>query len=705
MPWMDEILGETKKKPASGNGITPPVNWFDSIAGGQTMSAGPKLPAFVEENPDAMAPSGQQVVGSLPTDDMARVRYFASKRFPDMPVEQAVDQYFYKDDRLAYRSPDGKAYFEEPRFRAPTSAANLQQDAKVILSGTGPAMSMIGGTLGGFAGAPVGPGTAVGGALTGGAAADMARQYLANRMTGEQKPLAERAVQTGLAATEQGAGQVLGNLFVKAMGFLGRTPTYDIPETTAIRDAAKKFGIALTPAEETGNRTLLRRQKVLANSTEGENKFTDFYEGRNEQVRAAVRSVLGDISPQSSPRMASAEGVEGANAALKQSRADLRVKTGPAYKEAIDDNPQRFWSQDAEDLFSRPSMQEAIVAAKKLAAEEGRTIYVPTFENGKRVKDEIVPDWRSWDYMKKALDGIVDENVDKFGKMTQYGRAASQTRDKLLAILDEANPKYKEARTGFGNEVETRTALEKGVVGDISGLEGNDVLRAGNMIFGKGSSPEDVRLARAAFEKAGAVDRWNALARSHLEQVFNEIPDSATGAITNIGGTFRKAVLGNARKREILEAALEHTPHAMSDFMDLAKVLDATGRAMKGESFTAFAQAGQRELEKEGAGMIPGMVETIEIWRTPSRIARYLADLNTSKYAARQADLFTTPEGRETLRELRRLGTGSAGAAIALSHFLTRSGVAAADDALTPDKNGPASAYSRNAMPSTGKGQ
>lgn len=698
--WWDSIKSNEPPAPAA----VPTADWWGalntgSVPGGQSIGSTDKsIPSEVIEDPRRMARVPTQAAASLPTDEMARVRYYASQRFPDVSPEKAMENYFYKDNRLAYRGSDGKAYYEEPKLRAPTSLSDLSQDAKAVATGAGPALPMVGGVLGGLTALAEGPPgwfSGVPQSAAGGAGGDIVRQILAGTITGEDKPITARALQTTGAAAEQGLGQMLGNTVSLAMRALGRTPTYNIPETTALRDSSDRWGISLTPGEETGNRTLLRRQKILANTTEGEQPFTDFYTGRNDQVRGAVNSLLGDLSPNVSPRMASAAGVEGAGQALKQSQKELSALTRPYYERAIDNNPQRFWSPEAESLFERPSMQDAIGAAKKLAKEEGRTLTVPTFENGKRVGDEIVPDWRSWDYMKKALDGIVDAETNDAGRVSQYGRSVIQTREKLLGILDKANPEYSNARGAFKGGVPARAALEKGVVGDAAKLEGNDVLRAGNIIFGKGSSPEDVRLAREAFDKAGAIDKWDALARSHLEQVFNEIPDSATGSITNIGGSFRKAVLGNERKRQIMEATFEHRPEFWGDLMDLSKVLDATGRAMKGESITAFAQAGQKELAREGQGVLPSVIETVEFWKTPSRISRYVADLNSSKYAAKQAELFTTPEGRATLRELKRLGPTSAGAVMTLSHFLTGAGLAGASDALEPVKNGPVISESR----------
>lgn len=699
MSWFDELSKPSESLIPERQQKAPPLpggSWWDQLSAPQGPAIGPAepLPAYVAEEAGKMAGAGTQAVASLPTDPMARARYFAEQR--GIPL----DRYFYKDDRLAYRDADGKAYFEEPRVRAPTSKENLAQYPRAIASGLGPGLPMVGGVAGGLTAigeGPVGWGTAIPQAAAGAGVLDMVRQYFANMLTGETKPFSERAMQTGGAMVQEGFGQLLGNAGSKALSVFGRTPAFNIPETTRLRTSAERWNIPLTAGEETGNRTLLRRQKILGNTTEGEEAFTNFYTGRNEKVGAAVDTFLNMVSRNASPRMASQSGVEGAVAGRKAVQKEVSDTARPYYETAIDNNPQRFWSPEAEALFTRPSMQEAIAAAKKLAAEEGRTLTVPTFENGKRVGDEIVPDWRSWDYMKKALDGIIEANTNEAGRVSQYGRSVIATQKELMGILDKANPAWAQARGTFAAEVPLRDAVEKGVVGDVAKLEGNDVLRASGIIFGKGSSPEDVKMARAAFEKASKLDNWNDLLRAHLQQTFNEIPDSSVGSITNLGGTWRKAILGNKRKREMMEAAFEGQPERWNDLLDLMQVLDATGRAMKGESITAFAQAGQRELAREGRGALPAIIETMEIWRTPSRFAQYLADLNSSKYAARQAELLTTPEGRNVLREIKKLGPTSAGSVVALSHFLTAGGASAASGVVNQKPDGPVVSTYNNA--------
>ena len=681
MNWFDELQANGEPD-QTAKPVVPPQDWFSSVT--ETMSAMPEgkkmAPMAITEDATRMASVSRQAAASLPTDDMARVRYFAQKRFPEISLNKAVDKYVYRDGRLAYQGDDGKFYYEEPKLRAPTSMGNISQYPKAVASGAGPALPMVGGTIGGIAAMGEGPPgwlTGIVQSAAGGAAGDVTRQLLASQITGEKKSLIGRATQTGGAMLEQGVAQLLGNAFAKGLSHFGRTPTYNIPETTALRAASNRFGIRLTPGEETGNRTLLRRQKILANTTEGEEKFTSFYEGRNDQVRSAVDSVLNNLSPNNSPRMASASGVEGAKKAIDAESASLSDLARPDYKEA----EKGFVPID--QLTGGPSGERIKIAIESVKGNRAYSDTIKTMPNDSMPVVDAAKKWLD-DEVKVAIRAGRDNEA----------RLWQEAADELRTTADANVPAYGKARAIFEENVPTRTALKNGVVGDVTKLEGNDTLKAGRIIFGKGSSPEDIRLARAAFEKAGATQQWDDLSRSYLQQIFNDIPDSSTGSITNLGGTYRKAVMGNHTKRKQLEAAFEGRPEFWGEFLDLMKVLDATGKAMKGESITAFAQAGQKELAAEGAGLGPAAMETVEFWKTPSRVSRYWADVNASKYAARQAELLTTPEGRQVLRELKKLGPGSAGSVMALSHFLTTGGAGLAGAALSQPPDGPVSSTS-----------
>ncbi len=673
MSWWDELSSTKNLAPAKP--APKGLDWWGEVAApGPTISQAPQGRTFTATTDvSRMAPASRQAVASLPTGAEDRARYFASRRFPDMPVDQALNNYFYVGDRLAYRAPDGGQYFEEATFTNPLKAGGMAQNARALASGAGPAMAPVVATgaaipsmaaSGGLAGVPA--------AMAGGAAGDATRQFLANRLAGEQKDWLDRGAQVTGAALQEGIGQLIGNGVGRVLQFLGKTPTFDIPVTTNLRDLSTKFGIPLTAGEETGNRTLLRRQKILANTTEGEQRFTNFYEGRNEKVAIAVNTMLNKISPNASPRMASAAGVEGAQDAIATEQRALSALSRPAYERA------ESGIVPLSELTGGPAggrIQLALNAVQKNRAYKDTVGAMP---------QDTLP---VVDAAKKWIDDQV-KVAERSGKNNE-ARLWSEAAEELRTIADQNVPAYGEARGIFEANVPTRNALQNGVVGDMARLEGPETLRAGNIIFGKGSSPEDIRAARSAFEKAGKSQNWNDLVRSQFQQIFEEVPDSATGSITNIGGTYRKALMGNPSKRSRMAAALEHDPAVWQEFNDLMTVLDATGRAMKGESITAFAQAGQKELEREARGIAPALIEAVEIWKAPSNIARYWSDLRTGAYAARQAELLTTPQGREALRELRKLGPGSKGSVIALSHFLTAPSFAAVGDYLEPERNGP----------------
>lgn len=670
--------------PPSAPAATTPWDAFPSADqyANQTIGPGDKLPPVVEDA-SKMASIPTQVAASLPTDEMAKVDYFASKRFPALSQAAARDRYFWKDNRLAYKADDGNAYYEEPTATPPTSVNDAVQDVKAVASLTGPAIPATAGAIGGVltsgtaGGVPGAAAFAVGG--------DAIRQGLAHLITGEEKSWGDRAWQAGKSGAEMGVGQLLGHGLTKVIP--GKTPTFDIPAATNVGDAARKFDIPLTAGEETGNRTLLRRQKILANTTDADVTFENFYRGRNEKVGQAVNSLLTSISPTgTSPRIASGMAVEGAQAAVKGARAEMQAQAKPIYEVALQPG----------NIVELPAIQKNLDPAEQAILKH--------VTNTIRNDPVLGPKIQGWqDNAMFTLDQVKKNTDSMISAAQQAGdgyRASILTgfKNNLLKTMDQAHPEYANARAIYEEGMPAATNIERGVVGDMAKLENNDVLRASQTIFGKGSSPEDIRAARAAFEAAGKKgalpnwqDNWNALVRSHLEQTFNEIPESSTGAVTNVGGTFYKAVYGNTRKKAMLEAATEHNPGLQADMLDLMTALNATGRAMKGESITAFAQMGQKELANEAKGFIPKAIETIEVWRTPSRFANYIADIQAGKYNARMAELLTTPEGRQKLKELRKLGPGSAGAVVGLSQLLTAGGVGAVSNLLNRNPDGPVS--------------
>lgn len=92
---------------------------------------------------------------------------------------------------------------------------------------------------------------------------------------------------------------------------------------------------------------------------------------------------------------------------------------------------------------------------------------VPLIGTGKvSLGYESAPTLRAWDYVKRGLDSIIDENTDAItGKMTNLGRQASQLKYNLVNELDtsgEGGKLYQAARSAYADEKASEYALKLG---------------------------------------------------------------------------------------------------------------------------------------------------------------------------------------------------------------------------------------------------
>ena len=199
-------------------------------------------------------------------------------------------------------------------------------------------------------------------------------------------------------------------------------------------------------------------------------------------------------------------------------------------------------------------------------------------------------------------------------------------------------------------------------------------MSAPRLLFSPGTSDvATVKQARLAFFKAGKVAEWNGLVESWLRETLEAVPTSASGAgSVNVGSTFRKAVAGTPAKQKILAEALRGVPDGPKNVAWLMETLDATGRAMGRESYTAFYQQAQRDLERQGAGVLAPILETVEIWRTPSRMASAWKAFRLGRYTENIAEIITSKNGQEALTALRDLSPRSPGAVAGLMSLMAQ---------------------------------
>lgn len=126
----------------------PQTDWANILNPKSNQQIGPSDPLpEPQDDVGRMGPMSTQVGSSLPVDEENRVAYIAQEMFPDLPKSDALDRFFYKNDRLAYKDLRGNAYYYDPEFRASLTLDALRENAKALAAGIGPSMSTIGGLL------------------------------------------------------------------------------------------------------------------------------------------------------------------------------------------------------------------------------------------------------------------------------------------------------------------------------------------------------------------------------------------------------------------------------------------------------------------------------------------------------------------------------------------------------------------------------
>ncbi|TCB05141.1 hypothetical protein E0H93_17630 [Rhizobium leguminosarum bv. viciae] len=239
--------------------------------------------------------------------------------------------------------------------------------------------------------------------------------------------------------------------------------------------------------------------------------------------------------------------------AAKDSIAEAAKQiAAPLYRKAYA-NPVHF-SETLEGILSTPAGKQALQHAEQLAANEQvpfQQLFVNVGDSGS-ASVRRVPDTRGWDYIKRAMDDMIDGQTDSITKkVTNEGRILTGLKSKMLGEIDRLNPDYKAARQAFGGQAQLDDALEAG----------RDVFKASPEAFKRTVSVmTDAQKAsarigaaetlRAQIDAAGATQ--NAVLRvfSKPQQIRNlqtlfETPRKFA--------EFRKAIFAEARKRGTYE--------------------------------------------------------------------------------------------------------------------------------------------------------
>lgn len=678
--WWEEVIAPVAKPAESAPRHNQPTGELRSGEGHpvvKAMRSGSVTPA---DDPGLSAGVATQAAASLPTDLFQRARYFAAKRFPDDP--KGMERYGIANGRIYFVDDDGKAVFEEAGPSLSPRGA-----AKYAASMAGPALPVIGGTAGGIAGATVGPWTGAAGATGGGAIGDLIRQITSRFVTDDKQ---FSPAQTAKEAVVSGIGQGVGALGVK---FANRMAARDLGALNspgaqarmgALRQAADNAGIELTPAEITNLRSLRGQQRVLQDMPRSADILDEFYRRRaSEQIPKAMEATLQDISPITSAEVGARRGVKGAESAIAKEVAEREAAAGPHYRaaEASDVEIDTWPVLQVIDEKSKNAKGEIKDVLKKAESYLFKDIVKPDGTPGKTLDKSVA----GLHNAKMAIDALIEGRGENAISRTA-ARQLKEVQDALRTALKEGSPEYKAGIETFAAKSPAVNALQEGVVGATA--EASQPQRAMSALFRGG--PGAINDARAAYEKAGAMDEWNAGLRSYLAESFDKASKEFKGGNLSAGANFRSSVYGTPRQKAELRAAMN--PKQWHTFEKLMDVFEATGRVPQGGSMTTFNTLATEEMRHEGAGL-PGMAlkagaTAIQPHNWGKMISDWYERFKMGQHSEDLAKIITSPDAMNRLRALRTLPPRSERARYVVGQTLSQFGGAGAAAVADPPPEG-----------------
>lgn len=634
---------------------------------GEFPALGPKPIA----DPSRAAGFGASVLGGIPTDKQAAIRVFAQQR--GIPASR----YQVVDGDIVYQADDGNYYKEVvgPVASAGYYAPDVAEMVPDILAGVASAPLTMAGPLG-VAGAA---------GFTGSVSAlsNYARQKLAGLIGGQE-----------LNPTEVALSGILGGVAetVPAIrkGIVERRTVRDIAQMNApmidsLRAKAGRLDIPLTPAELSSLASLTAQQKVLTNIPDSQVKMQKFYREREKKVQSAVDDYLGTISKVQESSEAGLIGSEALQARKRQLEAEREAATEPLYKSAfaasvpVDTTPVigkidsllKTYSPNSKpaaylkrikSLFERevPALDEAGNEITKKGIENR----LPVLQNNKFELDSMFKEetFTSMDgKIQRDLTGIKNTLLEQMGKDNSDYLAANAEFERLSGPLNEFNKRI------------TGSSLLQ--------IPRDNLKNFSRRIF-ENPSAETVRYAKEQVIKGGGEDAWNAVTRAYLEdawQAAKKPAKSQQGDKFDTGNTWQNILLGDEKSKAAIRVALGKTEYQA--LRDLAQVLQAAGSVRKLGSDTAFNQLITEELIKNPpmTGVMTGTARVVGAALQPQNYGKIVADWATKRDAAANAEqianIITSPDGIQRLKELRQMSKTSAKYWAGLSQLLADYGM------------------------------
>lgn len=685
MSWYDDLVGKPappaepppEQKPAGG------PNWYEDLTGRpQELTQGRKDARPIGDDLATGASPLAAARASLAPDTTGQIKLLSqSMKIPE-------DRFGVVDGNIVYADAKGNLQRAIPSVFKGGVGEMIARAAPFVASEVGPALA---GVTGGLVGTVMGPtGMSIPASIGASAITDVGRQAAANAMIGREGiDWASVAGQGAMA----GAGQALG-LGVNKM--LSRNPleieSYDRvaamdplrrQQTAALEAEAKRRGVDLTAGQATGIDSLLATERQLTRYPETMNTLKEF--GRQQQggqVLTAVRNELAGISPVRGE--AAIKGFTGAAEDIAQAEMTKRSTQANKIYAAALDTKDPYLDDNLKMLMQRPSVKDAWTQAQRLAKEEG--VDLPKFMEIGPEGEIIVtkaPDWRSWDYMKRGLDSVIEANTNEFGRVNSVGRAVKNTKREILSILDDVNPDYAAARSAYGTASDAVDAILGSGIGDLRKMDGPARIAMLDRVFNgtarNSLRPEEVTRMRQTFLLSGKIDDWNAALATWVGDALSISSKEMAqgGRVGDVAGKFRASMWGDERQKEVLQAALGD-PTKIKSFEKLMDVLQAVSRSLPEGSPTStdLGALGPDKMIGTGAKILGKAFSPGTLMNAGNEVVEGVTALRAPAQRRKLADALLSGDYAKHLSQLRMLPPTGEKALSIVGQILVRAGVA-----------------------------
>ncbi len=457
-------------------------------------------------------------------------------------------------------------------------------------------------------------------------------------------------------------------------------------ELAQLRKDAQDLGVDLSLGQMTGSEAVKQSERQLIRQPETVQAVTDLRNTQNtEQIPAAVRSVLDEVAPDAAPGQQVAAFRDAADAVVSKA-ADTQSKIATAaYAKALDDPSKPLhYSDDLQKLVKDIADWNPGALKDALASAKARGYDVKPFvdfdADGNAVLNGSEPSWRAMDFLKRALSGVENGNLNAQGRLNNTGDIAKTFRQKLTGLLDTQNPDYAAARAQFGNSADAIDQILNGGVGFLNKMSGPDRQNMVNRVFsGQNLMADDIATMRRQFAYAGKSGDWNSGLRSYIADKLADAvsPLKQGGEPSNVAGSLYKSLFED-RQAGILKAAMggDANDALVGRWNQLGRVLKAASNQLPEGSPTATDTA--------APGLVQRGVQALKYITHPASMGADLMDglskMKDPEEAKKLATYLLTPEGDKLLKTLQPTTPGTPKANSILGTMLTQAGIVAAED-------------------------